>query len=90
MKHIAQITNNSLTPMEEFGVSAYLDDFAVSDDSHSPITAGLFRLEKGKELTYTYTYHEMKIVLEGESATAVVNGSDGAAPTLNNILSKRL
>ena len=52
--------------MEEEGVSAYLDDFAVSDDPDSPITAGLFRLERGKKLTYTYTYKEMKIVLEGE------------------------
>ena len=32
MKHIVKITEKSLTPMEEEGVSAYLDDFAVSDD----------------------------------------------------------
>lgn len=66
MKHIVKITEKSLTPMEEEGVSAYLDDFAVSDDPDHPITAGLFRLERGKKLTYTYTYNEMKIVLEGE------------------------
>ena len=66
MKHIPKITHKNLTPMEEEGVLAYLDDFAVSDDPDTPITAGLFRLEKGKKLTYTYTYYEMKIVLEGE------------------------
>ncbi len=66
MKHIPKISLKVLTPMDEEGVSAYLDDFAVSDDPNSPITAGLFRLEKGKKLTYTYTYHEMKMVIEGE------------------------
>jgi ethanolamine utilization protein EutQ (cupin superfamily) len=30
-----------------------------------PITAGFYRLEKGTPLVYTYTYHEMKIILEG-------------------------
>ncbi len=66
MKHIAKISQKMLTSMNEEGVSAYLDDFAVSDDPESPITAGLFRLGKGKSLTYTYTYHEMKMVIEGE------------------------
>jgi ethanolamine utilization protein EutQ (cupin superfamily) len=31
----------------------------------APITAGFYRLEKGTPLVYTYTYHEMKIILEG-------------------------
>ena len=66
MKHIPKITDKTLTPMEEEGVSAYLDDFAVSDDPECPITAGLFRLERGNKLIYTYTYNEIKIVLEGE------------------------
>jgi len=66
MRHIPKISQKRLTPMNDEGVSAYLDDFAVSDDTKSPITAGLFRLEKGNELTYTYTYHEMKMVIEGE------------------------
>tara|TARA_A100001037_G_C14776795_1_gene468549 strand:- start:169 stop:318 length:150 start_codon:yes stop_codon:yes gene_type:complete len=48
MKHIPKISLKALTPMDEEGVSAYLDDFAVSDDPNSPITAGLFRLEKDK------------------------------------------
>ena len=66
MKYIPKITHKILTPMEEEGVAAFLDDFAVSDDPETPITAGLFRLERGKKLTYTYTYNEMKIILEGE------------------------
>jgi len=31
-----------------------------------PISAGFYRLEKGTPLVYTYTYHEMKIIVEGE------------------------
>ncbi|KAI9709919.1 MAG: hypothetical protein M1820_002997 [Bogoriella megaspora] len=47
--------------------NAYLGDIASSDkiDATSPITSGFYRLEKGTPLVYTYTYHEMKIILEG-------------------------
>lgn len=31
-----------------------------------PMSAGFYRLEKGTPLVYTYTYEEMKIILEGE------------------------
>lgn len=30
------------------------------------MTSGFFRLEKSKPLSYTYTYDEMKIIVEGE------------------------
>lgn len=30
------------------------------------ITSGLYRLAPGTPLDYTYTYHEMKIILEGD------------------------
>ncbi|MGH8670922.1 MAG: cupin domain-containing protein, partial [Burkholderiales bacterium] len=35
-------------------------------DKSKPITCGLFRMEKGKSLDYTYSYDEVKIMLEGE------------------------
>lgn len=35
-------------------------------DAEKPIACGLYRLEKGDPLVYTYTYHEMKIIIEGE------------------------
>jgi hypothetical protein len=34
-------------------------------DTEKPISAGFYRLEKGTPLVYTYTYHEMKIIVEG-------------------------
>ncbi|KAF2839808.1 hypothetical protein M501DRAFT_1023954 [Patellaria atrata CBS 101060] len=35
-------------------------------DPTSPISAGFYRLESGTPLVYTYTYHEMKIIVDGE------------------------
>ena len=60
-----QITNDKLPSMEVEGVNAYLKDFSVSSDSDKPITSGLFRLNAGESLTYTYTYHEMKFIVDG-------------------------
>lgn len=65
MKYFPQISASSLPAMTDVTAKAYLDDFAVSDDSDKPITCGLFRLEKGASLSYTYTYHEMKLIIEG-------------------------
>lgn len=48
--------------------NAYLGDIATSEhnDPEKPVSCGLYRLEKGTPLVYEYTYHEMKIILEGE------------------------
>jgi ethanolamine utilization protein EutQ (cupin superfamily) len=48
--------------------NAYLGDVYSSDqnDTEKPISCGFYRLEAGTPLVYTYTYHEMKIILEGE------------------------
>jgi uncharacterized cupin superfamily protein len=34
-------------------------------DKDKPISSGFFRLTKGVPLVYTYTYHEMKIIVDG-------------------------
>lgn len=48
--------------------NAYLGDIATSEplDPTSPISSGFYRLEKGTPLVYEYTYHEMKIIVDGE------------------------
>ncbi|KAL2062028.1 hypothetical protein VTL71DRAFT_6294 [Oculimacula yallundae] len=46
--------------------NAFLGDVATSTDATSPISAGFYRLEKGTPLVYEYTYHEMKIIVDGE------------------------
>ena len=37
-----------------------------ANDPDKAVSCGFYRLEKGTPLVYTYTYHEMKIILEGE------------------------
>ena len=64
-KYFPQVTKEDLPPMDTGDVAAFLKDFAISEDADKPITSGLFRLEKGKPLTYTYTYHEMKLIVDG-------------------------
>jgi ethanolamine utilization protein EutQ (cupin superfamily) len=46
--------------------NAFLGDVFTSTDTDKPISCGLYRLEKGTPLVYTYTYHEMKIIVDGE------------------------
>lgn len=46
--------------------NAFLGDVYSSTDADKPVSCGFYRLEKGTPLVYTYTYHEMKIILEGE------------------------
>ena len=60
-----KINSESLPSMEVESVNAFLKDFSVSEDLDKPITSGLFRLEAGESLQYTYTYHEMKFIVEG-------------------------
>jgi len=36
----------------------------MSNDEQAPITVGLFRLEAGEPITYTY--EEMKLIIDGE------------------------
>ncbi|PSK34384.1 Protein atp11, mitochondrial [Elsinoe australis] len=47
-----------------------------TDDKRGPLSAGFFHLHAGEPLEYTYTYDEMKLVLEGEfTITDLVAGS---------------
>ena len=64
-KYYEQIKTQELPPMDTGNVKAFLKDFAISEDSEKPITSGLFRLKAGESLKYTYTYHEMKFIVEG-------------------------
>jgi len=41
-----------------------------STDTEKPISAGFYRLEPGTPLVYTYTYHEMKIIISGDFTIA--------------------
>ncbi|KAK9467066.1 RmlC-like cupin domain-containing protein [Lipomyces arxii] len=46
--------------------NAFLGDLMTSEtEPELQITSGFYRQEKGTPLVYTYTYDEMKIILEG-------------------------
>ena len=79
MKHFQKINEKTLPPMEDVDAAAFLFDFSTSEDSEKPITSGLFRLEKGNELTYTYTYHEMKLIIDGEFKISDDTGAEVVA-----------
>ena len=77
MNHVGKITDAKLPLFA--GNNAYLKDFAVSNDEQAPITVGLFRLEAGDPITYTYTYEEMKLIIDGEFQ--ISDGSSDAVTT---------
>lgn len=56
--------------------NAFLGDVATSEpnDPVAPIVSGFYRLEKGTPLVYDYTYHEMKIIVDGEFDIADATG----------------
>ncbi len=63
-----------LDTMDIEGVNAFIKDIIFSNDPDAPITCGLFRMEKGKPLQYTYTYDEAKIIVEGEMTVSEEGG----------------
>lgn len=74
MKHWENSQSTELPSMEIDGVNAFLKDIVFSNDPGSPITCGLFRMEKGKELQFTFDYDEASIILEGEMTMAEKDG----------------
>ncbi|KAM0746600.1 hypothetical protein T439DRAFT_329707 [Meredithblackwellia eburnea MCA 4105] len=51
----------------ELGNGAEIDDVYVTDDSEKPISGGIFTMVKADApFVYTYKYHELKVILEGE------------------------
>ncbi|KAA6413780.1 MAG: hypothetical protein FRX48_02141 [Lasallia pustulata] len=66
MKHYPKAQSTFKPPLISSD-NAFLGDIFSSQAlaPTTPITSGFYRLEAGTPLIYTYTYHEMKIVLEG-------------------------
>ena len=79
MQFKGSIKGRELPAMDDFEANAFLDDFAISDDADKAITAGCYRLEAGESMTYTYTYHEMKLIIDGEITIADDTGQSVTA-----------
>ncbi|WP_028292960.1 cupin domain-containing protein [Oceanobacter kriegii] len=66
MTHFSKAQEIKQPHMGREGIHAFLGDVAVSNDEDKTIAAGFFRMEKSDEpLVYEYTYHEMKVIVEG-------------------------
>ena len=81
MQHFPQEQSKELASMGLVGTRAFLSETACSDNEQAPITAGLFRMEVGNPLGYTYSYDECKLLLDGE-LTLAEKGKGGATVTL--------
>jgi ethanolamine utilization protein EutQ (cupin superfamily) len=67
MTYIKQAIKTEIPSMKRSGVNAFLTDMVISDDTEKTIVGGFFRMDKSDQpLVYEYTYHEMKIIVEGE------------------------
>lgn len=77
IQYVSDMASASLTRFDAGeGVNAAVRDLLVSQNHEAPMTAGLFRLEKGESLRYTYPYDEMKLVLDGEFVLLDETGSE--------------
>ncbi len=74
MQTFKNANNMELSSLNVEGVNAYLSDIVSSNDPDAPISCGLFRMEKGNALEYTYTYDEAKIIIDGEMTISEENG----------------
>jgi len=74
MKYYKNGQATELPSMDIDGVNAFIKDVVFSNDPDSPIVCGLFRMEKGAPLEYTYTYDDVKIILEGEMTISEEGG----------------
>jgi len=54
----------------------FLGDVSTSGDEKAPISAGFYHFKPGTPLEYTYTYEEMKIILEGEGTLKDASGQE--------------
>lgn len=75
MKYYKNGQATELPSMDIDGVNAFIKDVVFSNDPDSPIVCGLFRMEKGAPLEYTYTYDDVKIILEGEMTISEEGGA---------------
>ncbi len=66
MEYFKNASRMKIKSMNIKGTNAYLQDIVASSDPKAPIACGLFKIEKGNSLTYTYGYDEAKIIIKGE------------------------
>ncbi|KAF5668168.1 ethanolamine utilization [Fusarium heterosporum] len=64
-KHFPECQSKFEIPHLSGGNTFIGDIHSTPENAEKPMAMGLFRVNKGEPLTYTYTYDETKIILEG-------------------------
>lgn len=81
LKFIKGVEKQPVKTILEKGVHAYFDEVISSNDAKAPISCGIFRIEKGKPLTFNYNYDDIKMVMGGSitfsDGTQTVEGKRG-------------
>lgn len=62
--YLGDVVSSQIRDAQKPGASIFL--IFSFKTKPSEVTSGFFRLQPGTPLIYTYTYHEMKIILEGD------------------------
>lgn len=84
MEYFKNASRMKIKSMGVQGTNAYLQDIVASSDPKAPIACGLFKIEKGNSLTYTYGYDEAKIIIKGEMT--INDGSTKVKATPGDVL----
>ena len=77
--------HTGLPSMEVPGVEAFIGD-TLSNPQGSELAAGFFELRAGEPLDYTYTYDEMKVVVEGEFHLTNLDTGDRVVAGVKDVL----
>lgn len=81
LTYFKNVQKNPIASMNVPGVNAYFEDVVSSGSKNAPIACGLFKIEKGNPLVYTYDYDDAKIILDGHiyfsDGTQKVKGQPG-------------
>lgn len=65
-KHYSEATKKFEIPHLANNNAFIGDIYGSPADTAMPVACGLFKMSPGEPLTYTYTYDEMKIIIEGD------------------------
>ncbi len=70
MIYIKGATQQDIAKMDGTN-NAFLEDLIMAkEDASGPLGCGLFRMERGDPLTYTYNYPEAKIIIAGKTTVS--------------------